>query len=138
MASGPENRFIQAVHSKLPATVYRMKNHNPYNSGIADCWYSGRAGDLWIEYKWATIPKRDSTVVDMAGGKNPPISALQSNWLVGRDEEGRNVGAIIGTPSGGIWLPKTTFLLPLTAKEMQARVMSKSDLAKLITALTEP
>ena len=79
MSSGPENRFIQSLHRLLPAQVYRMKNHNPYNSGIADCWYSGDAGDLWVEYKYeATLPKTRSVSADLA--------ELQKDWLRKRYE----------------------------------------------------
>ena len=55
MSQGPENAFIASIHRHLPSpeTLYRMKNHNEYNGGIADCWYSGKR-DLWIEYKFIT------------------------------------------------------------------------------------
>lgn len=136
MPSGPENRFIQAVHRLLTADVYRMKNHNPYNSGIPDCWYSGAKGDLWVEYKFIALPKRDTTVIDLVSGASPVLSVLQQQWLIGRDAEGRNVGVIIGAAQGGVWLPKTTFRQSMTAKEMQARLMSKHELAALIKTAT--
>lgn len=134
MSSGPENRFIQGVHAKLPARVYRMKNHNPYNSGIADCWYSGRRGDLWVEYKFVQIPKRASTIVDISAGESPPLTKLQQEWLKGRHSEGRSVGVIIGTPDGGIWLPGMTFQKPLSAADIRANLMDKQALAAMIAA----
>ena len=135
MSSGPENRFIQGVHAKLPARVYRMKNHNPYNSGIADCWYSGKRGDLWVEYKFVQIPKRISTIVDISAGENPPLTKLQQEWLKGRHSEGRSVGVIIGTPDGGIWLPELAFQRPLSVADMRAKLATKQDLAALIAEL---
>ena len=100
MSSGPENRFIQAIHRLLPARVYRMKNHNPYVGGVADCWYSGTAGDLWVEYKLLELPKKPTTIVDLCGGSSPALSALQQEWLRNRHHEGRSVGVIIGTYTG--------------------------------------
>ena len=99
MSRGPENIFIASVHKHLPAKVYRMKNNNQYNGGIADVWYSGQL-DLWVEYKFITLPARDDTVVDLISGKDPAISALQQNWLRSRSAEGRKVGVIVG------WLHK--------------------------------
>lgn len=134
MSSGPENRFIQGVHAKLPARVYRMKNHNPYNSGIADCWYSGTSGDLWVEYKFVKIPKRASTIVDLVSGDDPPLTRLQQEWLKSRHGEGRSVGVIIGTEDGGIWLPGVTFQKPLSAADIRANLRDKRTLAAMITA----
>ena len=61
MSRGPENNFISSVHKHLPMKLYRMKNNNPYNGGIADVWYSGSKADLWIEYKFVKLPARDTT-----------------------------------------------------------------------------
>lgn len=94
MAKGPENTFIHFVHRNLPdkENLYRMKNHNQYNGGIADCWYSAKK-DLWVEYKWLhRIP--DSPNVDIG------MTDLQKEWCEGRHDEGRNVWVVLGTPQG--------------------------------------
>lgn len=91
--SGPETRFYRSIHKLLPPSVYRVKMSNPYVGGIPDCWYSGPAGDLWIEYKW---------------GSNG-LSALQKDWIDKRRAEGRNVWLISGTKDGG-WVEKTDCL----------------------------
>jgi hypothetical protein len=137
-SSGPENRFIQGVHKCLEGEkLYRMKNHNVYNAGIADCWYSGGGGDLWVEYKFLTLPKRDSTVVDFRDTtKSHSLSRLQQGWLSGRFKEGRNVGVIIGTPDGGIWLPGASWEATFTAARLRAELMSKRELADLIIRYT--
>ena len=113
--------------------MYRMKNHNPYTAGIPDCWYSGNAGDLWVEYKFMTIPKRSSTIVDFCGGKVPMISALQQKWLRDRYNEGRTVGVIIGTPEGGVWLSGISWEVPLQASERFSTILDKSCIAAVIT-----
>lgn len=132
--SGPENRFIQAVHRLLTPQVYRMKNHNPYTAGVADCWYSGNGGDLWVEYKYLIPPTRTSTVVDLCAGKNPPLSALQQEWLRSRHGEGRNIAVIIGTPRGGVWLHGEAWRMPLSSADFAAKIIPKKHIAELITA----
>ncbi len=98
MSRGPETTFIQSVHRLLPKTVYRMKNHNEYNGGIADCWYDGPVGDLWAEYKFVVLPKRGDTLVRIE------LSELQLQWLRDRKFNGRNVAVVVGCKEGGVWL----------------------------------
>lgn len=98
MSRGPETTFIQSIHRLLPKKVYRMKNHNEYNGGIADCWYDGPRADLWIEYKFVVLPKRDDTLVRIE------LSELQMQWLRERKFNGRNVVVVVGCKEGGVWL----------------------------------
>lgn len=132
MSSGPENRFIASIHRLLPSGVYAMKNHNPYNAGIADCWYSTVGGDLWVEYKYLELPKRPDTLVDLCSGKNPPITRLQQEWLKARDQEGRSVCVVIGTADGGIWLPGVSWNTPRRADIMRGLIQSKKSIALAI------
>lgn len=136
MAKGPENTFISSVHNHLPPTLYRMKNHNVYNAGVADVWYSGSAQDYWVEYKFITLPKRDETVVDLCGGKDPLLSPLQQEWLKSRCHEGRNVAVVVGCKEGGVWLDNVDWMIPRTAGTFRERLVSRKDLAHLIVDLT--
>lgn len=131
MARGPENNFIGSVHKHLPMKLYRMKNNNAYTAGIADVWYSG-VSDLWIEYKFITVPKRPDTVIDLATGKAPMLSALQQEWLRSRHEEGRNVGVIIGSKDGGVWLPGLAWDQTILAKDFLAHLRTRKQLAEEI------
>ena len=133
--SGPENRFLQSVHRLLPASIYRMKNHNPYVGGVPDCWYSGGSSCLWVEYKFLVIPKRPATIVDFCAEKNPLLSVLQQEWIRSRHIEGRNVGVIIGSISGGLWLPGVSWQTPLPTGEISKRLITKKAVAELITEL---
>lgn len=72
-----------------------MKNHNEYVGGVADSWYSGQVGDLWIEYKFIVIPKRPTTLIV------PALSSLQKVWCRDRWREGRDVNVIVGSKEGG-------------------------------------
>ena len=126
----PENTFISSVHRHLPVGLYHMKNHNQYNGGIADVWYSGSKNDLWIEYKFVNVPKRDATVII------PGLSELQKDWLKTRYLEGRSVGVIIGSKNGGVWLPNIEWVQPLSTGEFLSRILSRHALADLISGLT--
>ncbi len=134
--SGPENTFIASVHRHLPVGLYKMKNHNQYNGGIADVWYSGPRADLWIEYKFIVVPVRDTTMIDLVSGKNPEISYLQQEWLTSRHDEGRSVGVIVGSKQGGVWFPEISWADALPAAEFRSMVLNRNILASIITGLT--
>lgn len=131
MSQGPENTFIGSVHKHLPTGLYHMKNHNQYNGGIADVWYSG-VRDLWVEYKFIVVPKRPDTVIDLITGKNPAISYLQQEWLRSRHEEGRSVGVIVGSKDGGVWFPGLTWDATYPAKKFLSLLQTRKDLAGTI------
>jgi hypothetical protein len=132
--SGPENTFISSVHRHLPTKLYRMKNHNAYNSGIADVWYDG-ANDMWSEYKFIVVPKRDTTMVDLVGGKNPSLSRLQQQWLRDRYENGRRVNVIVGSRDGGVVLEHRSWEQPFTAAWYRKHLMTRRALAEFITSV---
>lgn len=107
-----------------------MKNHNQFNGGIADVWYSGNAADLWVEYKFITVPTRDKTIIV------PELSALQREWLTSRHAEGRNVGVIIGSKEGGVWFPGVSWQVPIDAKTFRSRCVDRKSLSKMVSRLT--
>ena len=127
--AGPENTFIASVHRHLPDGLYKMKNHNQYNGGIPDVWYSGPKSDLWIEYKFITVPARDSTVIDFG------LSHLQKEWLSSRHRAGRNIGVIVGCKAGGVWLPGTSWDTTHSAGAFRATTIKRNELALIINSL---
>lgn len=135
MSRGPENTFIGSVRKHLSKKVYALKNHNEYNSGIADVWYDGPAGDLWIEYKFIVVPKRDDTGIDLVGGKNPILSKLQQEWLADRHVNGRRVAVIVGSKEGGVWFEPMTWNYPLQAGMFRAGVVPRQALAAKIEGI---
>ena len=135
MASKPETTFYTSVHKHLPppSKLYRVKMSNPYVAGIPDYWYSGPKADLWIEWKFIVLPKRDDTVIDLCGGKQPTISALQQDWIKERLDEGRNVWVIVGHKNGGrICSAAYLWQLLLSAAEFCKYSLSRADLAQTI------
>ena len=126
MSSKPETTFYTSVHKHLPESVYRMKTHNPYIGGIPDCWYSGRGGDLWIEYKFVVLPKRDTTLI------NIDVSSLQSDWLRDRYSEGRTVAVIVGCKEGGVIFTGLTWETEISTHLFKHRLKSRKDIADFI------
>lgn len=133
MSSGPENTFIGSVHKYVPTDVYRMKNHNQYNGGIADVWYSGSKRDLWVEYKFIAVPTRDTTMIDLVGGKNPPLSHLQQEWITARKTEGRNVWVIVGSKTGGVVFQDLSWKEPMSAFSFRELICSRNELGSIIS-----
>lgn len=136
MSQGPETTFINSVHAHLPKHLYRMKNHNQYNGGIADCWYSGDKRDLWVEYKYYVVPKRESSLISLVDGRSPPLSKLQQQWIAQRSAEGRNVWLIIGSKDGGVILerPWPRWNEPMTAKQFVSYLQPRKVIAERITS----
>lgn len=131
MARKPESQFITSVHKHLPASsIYKMKNHNPYVGGIADCWYSGNPlgakKDLWIEYKFIPIGVPRAQVA-------PALTRQQLNWLQNRHSEGRNIWVVVGCKGGGVILTTPEeFEHGLSAFEFMDRLKDRQAIAQAI------
>jgi hypothetical protein len=80
---------------KVSDDVYKWKIMNTMQNGIPDCYFSGVKGDLWVEVKWLNkLPKKEDTLI------NINLSPLQLRWLLNRQNEGRNVAVLVGSPDG--------------------------------------
>lgn len=133
MSAGPENTFIGSVHKHLPVDLYHMKNHNQYNGGIADVWYSGPRADLWVEYKFVQVPMRNDTLVDLVNGKRPDLSHLQQEWIKSRAAEGRQVWVIVGSKSGGVVFRDLSWASPMTAEKFREALLTRAAIAEIIS-----
>ncbi len=126
MAQQPENVFIDAVHRHLPTGLYRMKNHNAYNGGIPDCWYSGKVADLWVEYKFVALPARGDTLVKIT------LAELQKEWLRSRHKEGRQVAVIVGCKEGGVLFSGHSWDYDYRAEDFKKLMVTRQKLAEEI------
>lgn len=128
MSSKPETNFIASIHKHLPPgrhDPYWMKNNNMYTSGIWDVWYSGTAGDMWVEYKFlARIPVKKPF--------SPELSELQLEWGRRRLAEGRNMAVIVGCKEGGVIFENLDWEQEITNAEFKARIVARKDLADWI------
>ena len=89
-----EHGFVKSITRKLPKEIYVWKIQAMMNNGLPDLYFSGIAGDLWLEVKFIKLPKRDTTLI------KPGLSELQLNWLTKRYKEGRSVALLIGSDEG--------------------------------------
>ncbi len=89
-----EAQYTQTIIKGLPRKIYSWKIMNMMQNGVPDCYFSGNKNDLWIEVKYVTVPKRDTTLI------TPNLSALQIKWITERQQEGRNVAVLIGSKQG--------------------------------------
>ena len=95
-------------------------------------YYSANKADLWLEYKFLpSVPQRG--IVD---AKRIGLSALQKAWLAGRYKEGRNVGVVVGCPSGGVILRDLEWEDGISPEDFMARIQSRSAIAKWIVHQT--
>ena len=113
----------------LPMGVYPLKLSLPYTAGVADSWYDGVFGDLWVEWKYyATLPK----VINLVSGKKPKLSKLQQDWLLERVQRGRNVAVIVASRWGGVIMRYPTWTLPMPRQTFLEQAASKHELAQRI------
>ncbi len=128
MSAKPETTFISGVHNHFPSgrkDPYWMKNNNVYTGGIWDVWYSGKAGDLWVEYKYLDrIPIQKPFM--------PALSALQLDWGRERFAEGRNLAVIVGCRDGGVIFEGLEWESEITNAAFKVRIQSRQEIADWI------
>lgn len=99
---------------------------------MADLWYSGPRGDLWVEYKFL----RDGKIpVRAAIDPTKYLSALQLDWLNTQSGYGRNVWVIMGCKEGGVVLAYPhEWQKPIPPDEFRAVLRTRRELAEFIMA----
>lgn len=129
MSSKPETTFTASVHRHLPRSLHVEKMNNPYRGGTADVWYSSKK-DIWVEYKFEVLPKRDNTIVPI------DTSELQKGWLNGRYSEGRAVFVVVGCKEGGVIFADLAWNSPLNKQQFLERLMTRQQIALWIMERT--
>jgi hypothetical protein len=129
MGTKPETTFHNAVHRHLPRNLHIEKMHNPYRGGTWDHWISGRARDMWIEYKWIGHVPRSAGIL-------PALSPKQRQWGGKRHEEGRTLAVVLGTPDGGVIYTNLDWLVPLDTAAFVERLLPRKTIAAWIEGVT--
>ena len=128
-----EHSYIKAIHRYLPNDLYKWKINDNFHGGVADAYYSGEAGDLWIEYKYvAKPPKKPDTVIKTC------LSDQQLNWLKSRQSEGRRVALVIGITAFEGYKNHNSVILTdfnhkVTVKSFISSAVDRKDVAEYIT-----
>lgn len=90
-----EHSFVRSIHSKLPKSIYRWKINDSNQMGVADAFYSGPHGFVFVEYKYLPrLPTRNTTIINFG------ISPAQQLWLRGRHLDNIDIAVIVGSPQG--------------------------------------
>lgn len=132
MARKPESTFYQSIHRLMPRKLHKEKMNNPFSSGTADVWYSGNKGDMWVEYKYISVPPKNAEMF-----VHKELSGPQKLWLGDRYREGRTVIVVLGTPLGA-WIYKDLEweTVGVTANTIAASGYSKQGIADYIAERT--
>ena len=152
MSLKPESKFIGRINKHLPLKrvqtslkareqhpqshwLHYEKMNNPYRSGGADSWYSGKKSDIWIEYKYlARTPQRAD--VWPANPNETLLSRMQLDWLNERHEEGRQIAVVIGCPDGAVVFSDRRWENKIPAKEFVSLLNSEKQVAEWILSHT--
>jgi len=87
-----ESQRIRNLHKYLPSDLLVWKIQDTWHRGVADCYYSGPKGDLWVEYKSQTRTKLTAM--------RPRLSSLQLAWINKQSGFGRTVWVVVLTDDG--------------------------------------
>ncbi|MDT4855792.1 hypothetical protein FQZ97_901600 [compost metagenome] len=122
-----EHGYIRSIHRLLPKSVYAWKINDRFQGGVADAYYSGNSGDLWVEYKYLkALPKQSTTAVKI------DLSTLQRQWLRARHTEGRRVAVVIGSPIGSLILEGLEWDNDISTANFIRSAVDKSEVAAYI------
>jgi hypothetical protein len=141
MSRKPENKFMDAVHDKLPPeAMYHMKITPAFTSGEFDTMYEGHSFDLWVEYKFIRdLPKRDTTPIDIIG----MMSDNQIKWGRRRRKAANEhrlppylcVGCKLNGFYHGLFVQFTPGMLPISTKAFKDQVVCARTVGKQIMEL---
>jgi len=123
-----ESGFIKYIFKKLPPKIYKLKINLAMQNGVPDTYFSGPAGDCWIEFKYIVAPKRKTTSI------LPKLSALQIQWLDRRHHEGRTVAVVLGSDIGCFVYSNQDWAVSISNKTL--RQYTRQDVIKWIESKT--
>lgn len=86
-----ETGFIKSIHNHInKSDVHIWKIHDTFTGGVPDAMYSGKAGVLFVEYKYVKeLPKKDASLIRHS------LSPQQVIWL-NRMQQSVRAALIIG------------------------------------------
>lgn len=120
-----ESQYWSKLKKAIAGRIYTWKINASYVKGVPDWWASGSTQDLWVENKRVvTIPPS----LDLTDQKKY-LTLHQQFWLEQRYNEGRNVGVIVFSAQGHLWLPGLTWKEPISRLRFVETCMPMKNLA---------
>ncbi len=130
-----ESNYWQKLRKQLAKRIYAWKINAAYEAGVPDWWGSGNKQDLWVENKRvANDAKLPPPVLDLTD-HDKYLTALQQLWLEARYAEGRNVGVIVFSKVGHVYLPGLSYQTPIPRDEFMAKAITMPELANLMVEI---
>jgi len=121
-----EHGYIKAVHRQISNSVFRWKINDTYAGGVPDAFYAGPACCLFVEYKYVTLPKKETSLVRTS------LSEQQKLWLNRMLAIDKHVAVVIGSPIGGLILLNGLWNSPLTKTQFTKYALTKKEIANWI------
>lgn len=129
-----ETDYWQALRKHLVPRIYAWKIQASYVRGIPDWWASGQHQDLWVENKRIAADSDPPAMLDLTDTKKY-LSVHQQTWLVDRYTEGRNVGVIVFSRVGHIYLPGLKFQEKVSKLDFLEKAMPYKEMAENLIAI---
>ena len=134
MTRKAETQFYSGVNTellKLQTGVYYEKMYNPLRGGTPDMYYEHRRM-LWVEYKYAALPLRDTSQVSFE------TSDLQLDWLKRNHDNGHEPWVIVGThdgrtPMGVILTEPREWRSGMKCGLFRSKMLTRKELAQAIS-----
>lgn len=129
----PHNTFITNVNKTVESNFYWKVNAD-YAPGVPDCFYEGSQRDLWIEYKYTVMPKRDSTLIKLTD-YNKHMSLNQQKWIKRRYLARGDAWVILGTEQkAGYIFNDLSWKIPISTGDVKAGLLTFKEIAQHINA----
>ena len=131
-----EHGYSQKLRKKLIATgkVFQWKINDNYAGGVPDLFIEGDNADLWLESKRIqTLPKRDTTVIDLCN-PNQYLSQLQQLWLRRRSDKRGDAAVLVSHKAKATIFFDREWEQPMTTLEFTRRLQPIDTIVDYILA----
>lgn len=132
-----ESQYWQRFRPLLVPRVYAWKINASYVKGVPDWWGSGTQQDLWVENKRIHNDGDVPAMLDLTDSSKY-LTFHQQDWLTERHREGRDVGVLVFSKEGFVYMPDLTWQQPISKLDFLSAALPKKEMAeKLIEILGE-
>lgn len=129
-----ESDYWSKLRKAIAGRIYTWKIQASYVKGVPDWWTSGIHQDLWVENKRIVGDGEPPAILDLTDHKKY-LTLHQQDWLQRRHDEGRNVGVVVFSRSGHIFLPGLRFKEKVSKLDFLEKAMTYKDLAEHLIAI---
>lgn len=129
-----ETQYWTRFRPLLVPRIYAWKINASYVKGIPDWWGSGTNQDLWCENKRIHNDGPVPELLDLCD-HTKYLSVNQQEWLRERHGEGRQVGVLVFSKAGYVFLPGLTWEVPIPREAFLSLTRTKHEMAEELIEL---